>query len=174
MKIFITGIAGVGKTTTLSELQKFGYFVVDLDATGMCVWKNIKTGESTEYGIYGRDKNWINEHGWYCNIETLRKLLSCVRKDKDVFVAGILENTEDVVLEFDKVFFLDAPNDVIKQRLLDRTNNHFGKKEDEQEAILSFKDQLVKKINNFIPVDATKTSSEVAKFILDNSVNSNL
>jgi predicted ATPase len=48
MKIRITGISGTGKTTTLAELQKHGYVVIDLDATGMCRWKNKETGEVTE------------------------------------------------------------------------------------------------------------------------------
>ncbi len=168
MKIIITGIAGTGKTTVLSELQKYGYVVIDLDATGMCIWKNIATGEITEYGPTGRDQKWINEHGWYCNIETLKKLLSCIREDKDIFVAGVSENIEEVVAEFDKVFFLNASDDVIKQRLLKRTNNHFGKKEDEQEAIFAWRTELMNKIKNFTEVDASKSPNEIAEFILGN------
>ena len=166
MKILITGIAGTGKTTVLSELQKHGYVVIDLDATGMCIWKNIATGDITEYGPSGRDQKWINEHGWYCNIDTLKKLLSCIREDKDVFVAGVSENMEDVAKEFDKIFFLNASDDVIKERLLKRTDNHFGKKEDEQEAILSWRTELMLKIKNFTEIDTNKSPSEIAEDIL--------
>ena len=42
-----------------------------------------------EYGA-GRDSEWLNNHGWYCDIDTLKKLLSCIREDKNVFVAGII------------------------------------------------------------------------------------
>lgn len=170
MKILITGIAGTGKTTTLAELQKHGYVVIDLDATGMCIWKNIATGDITEYGPDGRDNKWINEHGWYCNVDTLKKLLSCIREDKDVFVAGVSENIEEVVVLFDKVFFLNASDDEIKARLLKRTNNHFGKKEDEQEAVLGWKSELMDKIKNFTEVDADKNPAEIAEFILNNLV----
>lgn len=168
MRILITGIAGTGKTTVLSELQKHGYVVIDLDATGICTWKNISTGDTTEYGPDGRDQKWINEHGWYCNIDTLKKLLSCIREDKDVFVAGVSENMEEVAAEFDKVFFLDASDDEIKRRLLQRTNNHFGKKEDEQEAILSWRKELMSKVKNFTEVEANKTPTEIAETILSN------
>lgn len=168
MRILITGIAGTGKTTTLAELQKHGYVVIDLDATGMCTWKNIATGEITEYGTTGRDQKWINEHGWYCDILTLKKLLSCIREDKDVFVAGVSENLEDVAKEFDKIFFFNASDDIIKERLLKRTNNHFGKKEDEQEAILSWRKELMSKISNFTEVDTHKSPSEIAEDILSN------
>jgi len=171
MKIFITGIAGTGKTTVLAELQKRGYVVIDLDATGICRWKNITTGEITEYGPAGKDQKWLNEHGWYCNIDILKKLLSCIREDKDVFVAGFIDNIEDVIREFHKVFLFVASDSVIKERLSKRTNSHFGKKEDEQEAILSWKPDLIRKIKNFSEVDASRTPDEVAEFILSNLEN---
>lgn len=166
MKILLTGIAGSGKTTTLAELQKRGYVVIDLDATGICTWKNIATGEIAEYGPNGRDQKWLNEYGWYCNIDILKKLLSCIREDKDVFVAGFVDNIEDVIKEFHKVFFLIAPDSVVKERLSNRTNNHFGKKEDEQEAVLSWKPEFISRIKNFIEVDTSRTPHEVAEFIL--------
>lgn len=50
MKILITGVAGTGKTTALAELQKRGYLVIDLDATGLCRWRNKETGAYDEYG----------------------------------------------------------------------------------------------------------------------------
>ena len=83
MKILITGIAGTGKTTVLAELQKEGYVVIDLDATGICRWKNKETQEFTEYGETGRDYEWLTQHGWYCDIGKLRQLLSTIREDKD-------------------------------------------------------------------------------------------
>src|SRR5687768_16065016 len=117
MKVFLTGIAGTGKTTVLAELQKRGYVVIDLDATGMCRWKNTATGERTEYGPDGRDQKWLNEHEWCCDVPTLKKLLSCMREDKDVFVAGFVDNIEEVVREFDKVFILVAADSAVKERL---------------------------------------------------------
>lgn len=166
MKILITGIAGTGKTTTLAELQKRGLAVIDLDATGICRWKNKKTQEITEYGPDGRDVEWLNLHGWYCDIPTLQKLLSCIREDKDVFVAAIAENIEDVAKEFDKVFVLNASDNVIRDRLNARTNNHFAKKEEEQDFIFEQSRYLMKKLGDFVEVDANKTPTEIADFIL--------
>lgn len=166
MKIFLTGIAGTGKTTVLAELQKHGYVVIDLDATGICRWKNMSTQEVAEYGPDGRDQKWLNEHEWYCDIDILKKLLSCIREDKDVFVAGFVDNIEDVVKEFHKVFLLTAPDKVVKERLTHRTHNHFGKKEDEQEAILSWRPELMNKIKKFTEVDTSGTPHEATEFIL--------
>lgn len=166
MRILITGIAGTGKTTALAELQKYGYVVIDLDATGICRWRNKETQEVTEYGPDGRDVEWLNLHGWYCDIPTLQKLLSCIREDKDVFVAAIAENIEDVAKEFDKVFVLNASDNVIRSRLNARTNNHFAKKEEEQDFIFEQSRYLMAKLKDFVEVDTDKTPAEIADYIL--------
>lgn len=168
MKILITGISGTGKTTALAELQKYGYVVIDLDATGICRWKNKETQEFTEYGETGRDYDWLTQHGWYCDIDKLKQLLSSIREDKDVFVAGIAENIEELVEEFDKVFIFTAPDTVVKERLNVRTNNHFAKKEEEQNFVLGHSKALLKKIKDFTEIDANKSPSDITEYILNN------
>lgn len=169
MKVFITGVAGTGKTTILSEIQKHGFVVIDLDATGMCRWRNSSTHEITEYGFDGRSKEWLNEHEWYCDVEVLKKLLSCIREDRKVFVAGVVGNIAEVAAEFDKVFLLNVPDEELKKRLSTRTNNHFAKSDEEQEAVLSWRGELVSKLQNFVEVDANKSPDKTAEFILDNA-----
>lgn len=168
MRILITGISGTGKTTTLAELQKHGYAVIDLDATGICKWKNKETQEVTEYGPDGRDVEWLNLHGWYCDIPTLQKLLSCIREDKDVFVAAIAENIEEVAKEFNRVFVLNTSDEVIRERLNTRTNNHFAKKEEEQNFIFEQSRYLMSKLKDFIEVNVDKTPAEITDYILNN------
>src|ERR1017187_802057 len=116
MRILITGISGVGKTTILAELQKHGYLVIDLDATGLCRWKNKKTGEFTEYGLTGKNYEWLTEHGWYCDIEKFKLFLSCIREDKFVFVAGLTENIREFSEIFDKIFILDTHKEMVEKR----------------------------------------------------------
>lgn len=166
MKIFITGIAGTGKTTVLSELQKHGYVVIDLDATGICRWKNKETQEFVEYGETGRDYEWLTKHGWYCDVEKLKQIMSVIREDEDVFVAGIAENIEEVSQEFDKVFIITASDTIVKERLNARTSNHFAKKEEEQDFVLEHSKKLLENIKDFIEIDANKSPTEVAEEIL--------
>lgn len=166
MKFLITGVAGTGKTTTLAELQRRGCLVIDLDATGICRWKNKETGEWTEYGPTGRDKKWLSKHGWYCDIPTLQKLLSCIREDKDVFVAVTTENIEDIAKEFNKIFLLNAENEVIRERLNQRQNNHFAKSQDEQDFVLDEGRYLTQKLDDFTKIDANETPSKIAEEIL--------
>jgi dephospho-CoA kinase len=166
MKIFLTGVAGTGKTTALAELQKYGYVVIDLDATGMCRWRNKKTREVVEYSPTGRDYQWLTKHGWYCDIGTLEKLLSSIRGDKYVFVAGITENIEEVSREFNKIFIFTADDSVIKNRLNKRDNNHFAKKKDEQDFVLEHSKELLKKIKDSKNIDANQTTPEVINSLL--------
>lgn len=167
MKLFITGISGTGKTSVLAELQKHGYLVIDLDATGLCRWKNKTTGEFTEYGFSGQSFQWLTEHGWYCDIEKLNILLSVIRKDKHVFVSGIVENIKEISKEFDRVYLLNTDDEIIKKRLNSRTNNHFAKKEDEQEFIFSHSKELLNDLENTIYIDANKSLDIIANEILE-------
>ncbi|MCX6752747.1 MAG: AAA family ATPase [Candidatus Nomurabacteria bacterium] len=168
MKILITGISGAGKTTTLAELQKHGCLVIDLDATGLCRWKNIQTGEVAEYGLDGKDYKWLTEHGWYCDIEKFKLLLSCIREDKLVFVSGVTENFKEFLELFDKVFLLDTDNDILEKRLLERTNNHFARKEDERSFVFKHTRELLNQIKNPIHINTNSSPDIVAQTILDN------
>jgi len=167
MKILLTGMSGAGKTTTLAELQKHGYLVVDLDATGLCEWKNIETGEKTEYGPNGKDYAWLTKHGWYCDIEKFKLFLSCIREDKIVFIAGMTENLKEFSKIFDKIFIIGAENKVIEKRLIERTNNHFAKKEDERLFMFKHTQELLNQLENPIEIDTNKKPESVAQSVLD-------
>lgn len=168
MRILLTGMSGVGKTTTLAELQKHGYVVLDLDATGICRWKNKSTGEFTEYGFTGKSSQWLAEHGWYCDMDTLKKLLSCIGANKWVFIAGMPQNIKDFSKIFDKIFVLDAGKETIEKRLVERTNNHFAKKEDERSYMFKYTEGILAQLENTITIDAHQKPEVVAQSILDN------
>ncbi len=169
MRILLTGMSGVGKTTTLAELQKRGYLVIDLDATGICTWRNIKTRKRVQYGWKGRDRTWLAKHVWHCDIKTLKRFLSCIRKDKTVFVAGMADNFRPFSKVFDKAFVLYADDAVIKRRLARRTNNHFAKREDEMLYMFEYVKELMGQLKNPIHVDTSKKPAVVAQTILKKS-----
>ena len=54
----------------------------------------------------------------------------------------------------------------VLQKLLIANDMYFGKKEDEQEAILSWRTELMLKIKNFTEIDTNKSPSEIAEDIL--------
>ena len=75
-KFYITGISGVGKSTIAEELNKRGVFAIDIDSDEykLCHWKNNETKERVHFD-YGMGKDWTEAHGWYCDIEKLKKLM---------------------------------------------------------------------------------------------------
>lgn len=168
MRIFITGISGVGKTTALAELQARGFAVIDLDATGICRWRERSTKEFVEYGTDGRDSKWLAGHEWHCESSKLGTLLSCIREDKYLFVSGAIltENLEEIMREFDEVFLLTARDEVIKQRITERSNNHFGRKEDEQSFILKQGRRLISKLGNVNKINTERPTEPVVDDIL--------
>jgi len=167
MKVLITGMSGVGKTTTLAELQKQGYLVIDADATGMCIWRNHITKEHVEYGPDGRDADWLAKHGWYCDIDQFTSFLSHIRKDKQVFVSGLTENISEFSKIFDKIVVLELDKNLIIERLNQRTNNHFAKKKEEQDFIFNSQNNLIEKIENITSIKTNTSPEEVVNNILN-------
>ena len=155
----------MGKTSVLAELQKYGFVVIDLDATGICRWRNKTTKEFTEYGPSGRDPEWLAQHEWYCDVSTLKTLLSCIREDKDIFVAAMPHNVSEFAHDFDKIFLLTANEDVIRKRLAERKNNHFARKEEEQEFVLKSMKEIISSLKDFTEVDS-QSPETTAKEIL--------
>lgn len=69
---------------------------------------------------------------------------------------------------FDKIFILDAGDEVIEKRLAERTNNHFAKKEDERLFMLKHTQELLDQLENPTKIDAHGKPEVVAKSILNN------
>ena len=65
------------------------------------------------------------------------------------------------------MFILNTDDAVVKDRLNRRTNNHFAKKEEEQDFVLEHSKELLKRVNNQISVDANQTPNEIADNILN-------
>lgn len=137
--ILITGVAGSGKTTLSSELQKLGYKSYDMeDIDGLFRMFNKKTGRVV--------KDWTNnnlkvtkQHRWTCNKNKLKQII----KDNSrgiVFYCGTGSNLDDLIPLFDKIFLLKASPKVLRERLTKRTTNSFGHTSEVQKWIFGWKD----------------------------------
>ena len=111
--ILVTGMSGVGKSTTLGELGRRGYNIVDTDDEG---WIHVVDGEPL----------------WH---EPLIAALLSQPRDKPLFVQGTVANQVHFYGGFDAVVLLSAPAEVVLDRLERRTNNPFGKTPAERERI---------------------------------------
>lgn len=94
-------MSGVGKSTVIAHLASRGFKAVDLDQTP-----------------FADGPEW--------NVPEVQRLLDT--EDAPVlFVAGTSERQVALYPRFDHIVLLSLPDDVMRQRIEDRTNNPYGK-----------------------------------------------
>lgn len=110
VRVLITGMSGVGKSSVLHELGKRGYPVID-----------------TDYG------DWTTEAGLWDDV-LMGALLG---ESNEVVVSGTVENQGEFYDRFDHVVLLSAPISVLLDRVRRRTTNPYGSTPAEQQEITS-------------------------------------
>ncbi|WP_193312862.1 AAA family ATPase [Georgenia subflava] len=110
-RVLVTGMSGTGKSTVLDELQRRGHAVVDTDYDG-----------------------WTLPNGTW-DEPRMAKLLA---DHRDVVVSGTVENQGRFYDRFEHVVLLSAPLEVLLQRLKTRTNNRYGKSEEETVEVANY------------------------------------
>ncbi|MBX0358626.1 AAA family ATPase [Halobacillus sp. Nhm2S1] len=116
--IFVTGLSGVGKTSVLQRLENEGYDVVDTDNHGYT--KKVPTVEGEEF-VWDEEK--------------ISHLIER-RKRPHIVLSGCYSNQGEFYQSFDYVVLLEAPLDVMLDRVNQRNTNPYGKHPDERKAIL--------------------------------------
>ena len=124
-RIFVTGIAGTGKSSALAELARRGYRVVDTDEPG---WR--------EYRKYVEPIDELHRGEWLWVEERITGLLDS-DDDRSLFVGGGARNQSKFYDRFDAVVMLSAPADVLLDRVARRTTNDYGKTALERGEILA-------------------------------------
>lgn len=110
-RIFITGMSGTGKSTVLAELATRGWRTID-----------------TDYD------DWTDGDG---GLWDEARMLDLLTQEPDVVVSGTSENQGRFYDRFEHVVLLSAPADVLIDRVRRRTNNPYGRSEEEQQQIRS-------------------------------------
>ena len=113
-RVLLTGMSGTGKSSVVRELVARGYKAVDTD-DGWCE------------PLPGGRQQWRED--------AVQALLST--DDADVlFVAGCEENQVRFHPQFDHIVLLSAPLDTMLDRLATRTDNPYGKSDEERQRFL--------------------------------------
>ena len=145
-RILLTGMSGTGKSTVIAALGALGYKAVDADY-GWCT--TAPDGE------------------WLWDEERVDHLLAT--EDAGVlFLAGCASNQGRFAHRFDHIVLLSAPLDVMFERLLTRTNNSFGKRDDERDRVVDDHANVepLLRASSSVEIDTARALSEVVEDIL--------
>lgn len=116
----IDGVSGAGKTTVCDELSKRGYKAIEADEA-LADWIDPLTGLPTEDH---------SSYNWHWDKKKFDALIQDT-KEESLFICGGAMNKSDFLHHFSKIFTLHLDDETLKERLLNRTNNDYGKKPEE-------------------------------------------
>lgn len=136
--IYVTGIAGSGKSTVCTELKKRGYETQEGD-DGLSDFYDNGTGEVARrpVDVAERTIEWRSKHTWKMSRDKLLHL-KANSNGKTAFVCGVASNEDEYLDVFDKIFALTVDIDTLKQRINDRDDHSFGKLPNEMDIILEW------------------------------------
>lgn len=161
----ITGVAGTGKSTIAKQLRKRGYAAYDTEE-GFSYYIDKRTGERCAYPKQPSPE-WYQNHERVFDEKVLMNLLK-KHSAEPLFIASITANQAKYYDQFDKIFLLTAPDEVIVHRLGTRTNNYFGRHPLDLQRVIGrhqqFDDEL--KAIGAQPVDSTKPIAAIAGEII--------
>jgi adenylate kinase family enzyme len=116
VRVLVTGMSGVGKSTLVRELRRRRFTAYDADDDG--------------FSEARRDGRW----GW--RVERVADVLEQGEASPHpVFFAGCSE--EQLTLRFDYRVLLTAPAEILVQRLMARTTNGYGRSAEQRAQVLA-------------------------------------
>lgn len=166
--IFITGVAGSGKSSISKELNRLGYQAYDIEELdGMFKMVRKDTGEDfADYDNADMDK--VKNADWICDKNKLKELLQ-KQNDGTVFYCGVASNNNEIIELFDQTILLQASSEAVRKRLNSRAGtDDMGNTAENRDWVLSWKEwwenQMIEQ--GAIIVDADGNCAEVARKIL--------
>lgn len=166
--ILITGVSGSGKSEVSRKLKDLGYETHDMDTLkDLCVMVDKKTGLPTPYDN-GNDVEKMEKMYWLYKPEVLKNII-VHQKNETEFYSGWPNNLEEIVSLFTKVIVLSASADTIRQRLLSRTDNGFGKSVEVQDYILSGKEKMESELKegDAIIINSERSLNQVVEEVIE-------
>src|SRR5688572_16904015 len=121
MRILITGMSGVGKTTVIRALRALNFRAIDMDEPG---WSSFDEFGHQRWDVVRLQESMGDPLG------------------KPLFVSGCSEDQVALYPQFSKIVLLSAPKSVIAQRLACRTDNSYGKRVAELEDVMRNLDEI--------------------------------
>ena len=144
MKVFITGVAGTGKSTISKALNEKGIYSIDFsDHPEFRYWRDRNTKQKVAYAATN-DRTWFDRNESVCYLEKLKEVLS---QHENVVITGVATGTEHLDL-FDKVLLLQCRSETFIERMETR-DRVFGKTKEEQDKINLIKEKGEFHLSNY-------------------------
>jgi len=151
----IEGVSGTGKTSVYQELRRRGCAAINGDRE-LAYQGDSTTGEKTE----GR---YHEHHIW--DAEKVRRL-AANQDDEATFFCGGSRNFKQFIDLFDEIFILEIDAEALNERLDNRPDDDWGKRQSERELILRLHATREDVPSNGIIIDATQPLVSVVDEIL--------
>jgi dephospho-CoA kinase len=160
MSVLVFGPSGAGKTYLSQELKKMGLHAVDADdIKELHSWYDGQGNKITFPENAGEE--FLDNHSFLWDTPAL---LAFLNNNSDIYIFGVSGNVLDMLRYFDRVFYLDVPEDVQDERLQHETReNPMGRTEYQRKNAIAWGRGLREKAKELgIPfIDATLTPKEI-------------
>ncbi|HEX4722874.1 MAG TPA: AAA family ATPase [Pseudonocardiaceae bacterium] len=165
--VWVTGSSGVGKSTVCAALKSLGALAVDADWEGYNHWTDRTSGQIVVDPPDPVPAGWLDRYAWRISRAEV-EVLAAMAQDKTAFLFGCVENEVEVWDLFDLVVCVVVDNETLRDRLLTRTTNAFGKHPEELAAALALNDGLESTYRRFDAtiIDGSRSPAEVVDAIL--------
>ncbi|ANS70771.1 putative shikimate kinase [Streptomyces lincolnensis] len=141
-------MSGTGKSTALHSLRLRGHSTVDTDTDTWSRWVTQPDGSAD----------------WIWREQAITDLLGS-HDDASLFVAGCKTNQGQFYPLFDHIVLLSAPAEVLLARIAARTNNPYGKRPEERDAVLDHLNTVepLLRATATVEIDATAPIGQVVR-----------
>jgi hypothetical protein len=165
--MWVTGSSGTGKSTVCALLKSRGEPAFDADSEGYNHWVDRISGQPVADPPDPVPVGWLGRFAWRISRAKVGAL-AAEMGGKTAFLCGLAENEADVRDLFDLVVCLVVDNRTLRDRLLARTTNSFGKHPEELAAALGYNDRAesaYRRLGATI-IDGRQPPAEVADAVL--------
>lgn len=131
----MTGNSGSGKSTVCESLARRGWTALDADHDGYSCWVDRTSGRIAHDSPDPVPAGWLDSYAWRIDPARVSELVE-VARGSTVFLCGSAENETEVLYLFDRMICRAIDAETLRERLLARTNNAFGKHPEELAAAL--------------------------------------
>jgi broad-specificity NMP kinase len=166
--VWVTGTSGAGKSSVCALLKSRGLWTVDADWEGYNHWVDRESGRVVADPPYPPPPGWLDRFAWKISRAHVEALAVSARGET-AFLCGSVENEADVWDLFDLVICVVIDDETLRERLLTRTTNAFGKHPEELAAALRHNAGLESayRRRGATIIDGGQPLEEVADAVLD-------